>query len=398
MRTFALLLLTGVVATAADWSRFRGPNGSGISDDRTILTKWTDKDFAWRVPVPGVGHASPVIWGNRVFVTSAEKNTGKRLVLAYDLATGKPLWSRELAGGKYKTHRANSFATSTPAVDAERLYTLWATPDECVALAFDHDGKDVWKTSLGAYKSQHGFGMSPVLHQGLLIAHVQPDGAGRVVALDAKTGKQRWSLQRSGKNATYSTPCVRDNELILTNWQHGISAVDAIGGQLRWEKSVFDTTTQQRSIASPVVAGDLVLGIAGFAGGAKRLVAVRPAERGAEVWRYEAAVPQMSTPLVVGDRVFLATEMGFAVWLDAKTGKEIWKKRLDGQFHASPLLIGGRLYCASTQGKMIVLEAKDDYAVIAQNPIGEGTQATPAVADGRLVIRTDGHLVCINGK
>ena len=123
MRALWLLLLAGVVA-ADEWPRFRGPNGAGVSEEKSIPVTWTEKDFAWRVAVPGLGHSSPVIWGGRVFLTSAEKQTGRRMVLAHDLTTGKQLWRRDLDGGaKYKTHNANSFATSTPAVDAERLYT-----------------------------------------------------------------------------------------------------------------------------------------------------------------------------------------------------------------------------------------------------------------------------------
>jgi outer membrane protein assembly factor BamB len=403
---FSLCLLAAGLP-AQEWDRFRGPNGSGLGAADVPL-KWTAKDFNWKVKLPGVGHSSPVIHGERIFLTSGDKRAGHLNVLCLHTADGRTLWQHECAVRSYHMHARNSLASATPAVDGERVYVCWGTPRESIVLALDHNGKKQWQTDLGPYPSQHGFAVSPIVHAGLVIVHYQPDGDGALVALEADTGKVRWKLPRHGKNATYSTPCIRKTpgqaaELILTNWQHGITAVDPVTGKVAWEDRVFNTKYRQRAIPSPVLAGELVLGVSGFMEGAKWLVAVRPADpakgqAAREVWRVNRAVPQMATPLVKGQRVFLCTELGIATWLRADTGAVIWSKRLGGSFYASPVCIGDRLYCVSSDGKVVVLAASDRFAQLARNDLGEDTQATPALAGGRMYFRTRDHLISLGGK
>jgi outer membrane protein assembly factor BamB len=403
--TIIYFLAACPLAGAQEWTRFRGPNGAGVSEAKAIPLQWTEKDFNWKVSLPGLGHSSPVLWGERLFLSAGDLKTGRRFVLCVDVADGKIRWKQEYEGKPYKMHLRNSVATATPAVDAERVYICWATPAECVVMALDHGGKRVWQVDLGPYPSQHGFGMSPILHDGTLFVYYQPDGDGALVAFDARTGDVRWKLPRNGKNATYSTPCVcqpvgRPAEIILTNWQNGITAVEAKSGKVSWELSVFDTNKQERAIVSPVIAGDLVLGTCGFITAQKHLVAVRPGdaakgEKPKEVWRIEKFVPQMPTPVVKNDRVFLISELGIASWLRTDTGKILWSERIAGTYAASPVCIGDRLYCTATDGKVIVLAAADDFKELGRSELGEATQSTPAVAAGRIFFRTEGHLISL---
>lgn len=393
----------GQALMAEDWMRFRGPNGAGVSD-ATLPTTWTDKDYRWKSKLPGVGHSSPVLARGKVFVTSGDPKSGQRILSCLNTKDGKLLWSAESDARIYKIHKRNSHATSTPVVDGERVYVAWATPEKLLAEAFDHSGKRVWQADLGPFKSQHGYGVSLILVGDLLIVPSDQDDGGAIIGLEAATGKVRWRTPRGSKNATYSTPCVfqagqRPAELIFTNWQLGITGLDPLTGKMNWGISVFDTTTQERSIASPVVAGDLVLGTCGFVTGKKHLVAIRPGADGPkEVWRLEKAVSYLPTPLVKGDRVFLCSELGMASCLDLKTGSLIWQERLPANFSASPVCAGQHVYCVSNEGEVFVFEAADKFKLLAKNTLGEPTQSTPAIADGCIFFRTDKHVFCLGGR
>lgn len=399
----AVLLLASATAADDDWPRFRGPNGAGLSDAKLPAT-WTAKDVAWKTPLPAGGHSSPVVAGGRVFVTAADRATGKRYVVCASLADGKELWTKTTDGTKYKAHARNSFATSTPAADAERVYCLWGTPERLTAVAYTHAGGPAWEADLGPYKGGHGAGVSPVVVGGVLVVPNDQDNGGSVIGLDAKTGKKVWELPRKGKNATYSTPCVVEGKdgtpaLIFTNWTIGVTSLDPKTGKENWSASIFDTATQERAVASPVVAGDLVLVTCGFVTGKKEFVALRPGPDGPkEVWRRDREVSYMPTPLVKGDRVYLCSEQGFATCLEAKTGKELWQERLPGTFSASPVCAGDHIYCVSDKGDVFVLAAKDEFEQLGRVALGEPTQATPAIAGGKIVFRTDRSLIAVGGK
>jgi outer membrane protein assembly factor BamB len=181
-----------------------------------------------------------------------------------------------------------------------------------------------------------------------------------------------------------------------------VTAVDLKTGNVAWEISVFDVNKQERSIASPVIAGDLILGSCGFVTAQKHFVAVRPpakdGERPKEVWRLEKKVSYLPTPLVKGDRIFLCSEEGFATCLDVKTGKQIWQERIGDGFSASPVCAGDRIYCVSNDGVVVTLAASDKFQVLGQSPLGEPTQSTPAISGGRMFLRTEGHLIAVGKK
>jgi outer membrane protein assembly factor BamB len=399
-----LLLLTAAPAQGQEWTRFRGPNGSGISAAQTVPVRWSEADYNWKVRLPGVGHSSPVLWGDRIFVTSADEATGKRVLQCLRTTDGRQLWLREFGGEKAGKHQDNSFASATPAVDDRHIYVSWGNASEFLVVALDHDGKEAWRIDLGPYKAGHGFGASPIVHEGLVIVPNEQQGPSSLVALDGATGKVRWKVARESK-ATYITPCVyqprgKPAELIFSNYEHGITSLNPKTGERNWELSVYDRRHVETAIGSPIVAGDLILGTCGWLGVRQEVVAVRPepGEQAREVYRITRSAPLCTTPLVKDELLFLWSDQGIVTCADLQTGEEHWRERVPGAYYSSPICVGAHIYNVSRDGDVIVLAAGKRFEQVARNRLGEGSHSTPAVAGGRLYLRTFTHLISIGGK
>ncbi len=400
-----LWLVCGEVLDAQEWTRFRGPNGAGIGDAPDVPSAWTDANVKWKTAIPGEGHSSPVLWGERVFLTSADPESGKRLAICVDAHSGKLLWSRDFPGEKYHTHKRNSMATSTPVVDAQHVYLAWALPEQTVLMALKHDGTPIWQAELGPFDGGHGFGVSPVIVDNLVILICDQDEGGKVHALDTATGKVRWQVTRRSQQTNYATPCLfqatgHPAALIVSDWKHGVSALDPRSGATLWELDVFDLKKKERSIVSPLVAGDRVLATCGFVGAKKHFVAVRPGDvksnqPPSELWRFEKAVAHIPTPVVIGSRVYVCNEAGIATCLNVADGEQIWQERLGGNFSASLVATGDRIFCTADNGEVIVLRAADTFTELGRSHLGEVVQATPAIAHGRIYFRTAGHLIAV---
>jgi outer membrane protein assembly factor BamB len=408
---FLILAATTVpVASAQDWTRFRGPNGTGVSDSKGIPVTWTEKDFRWRVTLPGESHSNPVVWGDKLVLESATNSGTERLLLCLSKEDGKELWSKKYPMAANPKHKLNSFASSTPAVDAERVYALFADADKYLVKAWDHSGKEVWTVNLGPFKSQHGLGASPIVYDEKLIVTNDQDGDSFIVALDLKTGKQVWKCPRRGveQNTAYGTPTILERkglptQILTTSFAHGISGLDAKTGTLLWEAKVFD----KRAVSSPVVAGDLVFGSCGSGGGGNFVAAVKLGGKGDVTsshlaYTVKASAPYVPTPVVQGERIFWVSDDGFASCVEAATGRIVWKERIGekagGNFYGSPVLINGKIYCSSSKGEVVVLAASDEFKVLSRNPLGEGTHSTPCIDGDRLYMKTFTHLVCLGGK
>lgn len=408
-------------ADGGRWPRFRGANGAGISDASTVPAKWTEADYSWKIELPGIGHSSPVVWNDRIFVTCGDSATAGRTVLCVDAADGHIVWRRDFPSKPGRQHRDNSYATATPAVDADGLIVTWTTPDDVVLLALDLEGRELWRRNLGPFITVHGSGSSPILFGDLaILVNDQEDpnllpgrkkdppapvGKSFIIAVDRKTGQTRWQLERRTTFSGYSTPCVRQAddgrpELIFTSTAHGIFGVDPTRGAVNWE---FGQPFLDRAISSPVLASGLV--IAGHGAGlrATRYLAVRPGSRGQgrePVLAYEVtkSIPLVPTPLVKDDRLFFWTDDGVASCLKASSGEEVWRERVGGSFYGSPVWVNGRLYCISKTGEVVVLAAADKFELLARVPLGESSYATPAVAGGVMYLRTSSHLFSLGGK
>lgn len=423
MTRLILLFLYFTVSLPAEetkWNRFRGPNGTGIDTSEELPVKWTDKNFEWKTAIPGKGHGSPVIWGDRIFLLSAvaeplpptneakkkKKRKGKPalpykwVALAVSRSSGKILWKKEFSPRKFKGHRFNSPATSTAAVNQDRVIFSWGTADELTLVSLSHEGELQWEKNMGPVVGGHGFGASPILHNGLVILNNdQEKGAGNLFALKADSGDEAWTVSRKSLRISYSVPCIYHDNLVFVNWQHGFTAINPANGQVVDDKSVFNLDTNERAISSPVVVGDLVIGTCGFTANPKHCVAMKLVDgKWTEVWRVEKNVPHIPSVIARDDLLFLWDDAGIVTCVETATGKQVWKERLpnmEGSCFGSPVSDGKHIFCADESGNIHVIAASDTYQYLTFNPLGETCKTTPAIAGGTLYIRTEGTLHAI---
>jgi outer membrane protein assembly factor BamB len=407
-----LAVLPALVSKGQEWTRFRGPNGQGISDAETIPVKWTEKDYNWKIKLPGGGHSSPVLWGEKLFITSGDQKTTHSIIIALNALDGKELWQKEYVLSKYRPNRLNSFATATPAVDAEHVYVLFTSPEETTLAALDHAGMEIWSRKFEGVHCQHGAGSSPIIIDEIVVFTHEHEGDGTDaksawIAVNRKTGKTHWALERkTSPKTSYSTPCVYspitgDSQLIFTSLAHGMTGVDQRTGNVVWE-SAFAFIS--RVISSPVIADGLLIGTCGDYGAGKRLIAIRPgaddkSSQPTEIYKIESsAAPYVPTSIAKDGLLFTFHDRGDVSCLRSATGEQIWREKPAGRFFGSPVWVDGKLYCITVDGDVVVVRAAETYELLAVNPLGETSHATPAVAGGRMYLRTYSHLFSIGGK
>jgi outer membrane protein assembly factor BamB len=401
----AALLLLAAELSAADWPRFRGPNGTGSADDKNIPVEFgVDKNLLWKTAIPGVGYSSPIVWDKRIFLESAAAEGKERLLVCLDSADGKVLWSKAVSGSKAHTHLKNTLASSTPATDGQRVYTSFWDGQDVYLHAFDFKGKELWKRDLGSFKSQHGSGGSPMVWQDKVFFNFDQDGAAAILAFDAKTGKPLWQKRREPFRTCYSTPFILEQgdsapELIVASTA-GITSYKPANGETNWDWVwKFTEKMPQRTVGSPIFSNCLIIAASGDGSGSRATVAVRPGAKPSLVWSGGKSFPYVPTMLTRGDHIYFVNDRGLAACHDAKTGSEVWNERLGGSFHASPVLIDGKVYAPGEDGVVYVFAAEPKFTLLAKNKLdGEYFAATPAVANGQLYIRGKGHLYCIGKR
>ena len=407
---FFILSVCSVV-NGENWSRFRGPNGQGHSSEKNMPVKWTAEDYLWTVELAGRGHSSPVIYGQKVFITSATKDNSTMRLAAYNTGDGKELWSKEYKLKPARMHRLNSAAASTPAVDNKHIYSLWYGEDTTQLTALDHAGNEVWSRDFGDTSPSHGPCTSPILYKGLVIFtqeqnedSKQPDS--KWIAVKKDSGDIQWTVGRGRTDkGSYSVPCIYTDKsgkdvIIFSSRQHGISAVEPGTGEIVWEaKDILP----ERAVSSPVICGDIILGTCGSGGGGKQLAAVRaPAKPGEEAevlyTSNERFVPYVSTGIGENNLAFFFHDQGKVTCLDSRTGEVKWSEKPVGKYYSSPVCADGKLYCMDMDGKVVVLRAAETYEVLGITDLGQETQASVAIADGKIFLRTLTHLICIENK
>jgi outer membrane protein assembly factor BamB len=349
-----------------------------------------------------------VVWGEKLFVGSADPSNGTRMLFAVRTTDGEILWKKDYPATIHAKHQHNSFSSCTPACDADHVYFAWATPEEYHLIALDHQGQEVWRVDLGKFIARHGFGASPIVYEDMVIITNDQEGESSLVAVDRKNGDMRWRIPRRSlapQSASYSTPMIYtrpggEDELIVNSWAHGITSHNPRTGEINWEAPVF----KLRTVGSPILAGGLIWGSCGEGAGNNSVVAITPGDKNGGKPEVKFSVgpksmwPYVPTMIAAGDLVFLWGDTGIVTCVDARTRQQLWQQRIGGTHFASPIRIGDRIFGISAQGEVIVLAVAPEFKELARISLGDESNATPAVADGTLFLRTQTKLMSVGGK
>jgi outer membrane protein assembly factor BamB len=387
LRPLALLLTLPALALAAtnDWPGWRGPTADGQADPaQNPPLKWSDKEnILWRTPLPGRGHSSPTLGGNQIFLTTADAD--RQLVLCLDRASGRPLWDTVVHQGKLVTggHRNGSAASSSVAWDGERLYINFLNDNAVHTTALDRSGKILWQRRVAEFVVHQGFGSSPVVHEGLVIVTADSRGGGKVAGLDKRTGAIVWEQPRP-KIANYASPAVvraHGRAQVVVAGCNLVASFDPLTGRKLWE---IEGSTEE-TVVTAVTDGQRV-----FVGGGypkNHTMAVEADGSGRLAWQNgtRAYVPSM---LVKDGHVFAVLDAGHAVCWKSDTGEERWREKVDRDFYSSPVMVGNRVYVTSQRGLTSVFEATPaKFTLLAQNQLGDEAFATASISGGRIYLR-----------
>lgn len=413
-------------ALGANWPQWRGAEGSGVSEEPNLPAEWSSqKNIAWKTPIPGRGHSSPIVFGKQIFLTTSIEGAilpdakpvkhklrgedfvhpdsvgGRRgqtlKVLALDSETGKILWEQTAYEGAVydDRHKKNTYASPTPVSDGKHVFVYFESQG---LFSYDFNGKLAWKSSLGGIRTLGmGAGTSPVLFEDLVLVQCdQDEGEGSFVAgISKKDGKLVWKTPRK-TNISWSTPIlVRSGgkHQLIASGDQTIVAYDPKNGKELWHSAGLLANV----VPSPVAGHDMVFVSAGYP--QKRTYALRlgsPQDRIA--WTYEKGTGYVPSPILYGDYLYLMTDKGLVTCLDARTGALRYEGKrvpVPATFSASPVAFDGKIFLTSEDGDTFVLKAGPDHEIVGTNSLGEPVYASPAIANGQLFIRTDKNLYCI---
>lgn len=382
----------GFDISASDWPWWRGPsrNGTASSEQSPPVEFGESQNVVWQSPVPGRGHGSPTVCGPRVFLTTADEETGSQSVLCFDRSTGKELWNTTVhASGGMRKNNKSTASSSTPACDGERVIVNFPNDGKLITTALDLDGKPLWQTAISNYVVHQGYGSSPALYQDLVIVSADNKGGGALAALDRKTGQIIWKRERPEK-PNYPSPTLvhthGKDQLIMVGCDMIVS-YDPKTGNTNWETE--GATTE--CVTSTLTDGELVYTSGGYP--KNHMSAIRTdGSSDSIVWENDSRLYVPS--LVIRDGyLYGVLDAGIATCWKADTGEEMWKARLGGTFSSSPVLVGDKIFVSSEAGDVFVFVAKpDSFEQIAKNQLGQEVFATPTIVDSRIY-----HRVALRG-
>ena len=433
-------MLAVPILTAENWPQWRGPSGIGVSNEKGFPTEWSSTaNIAWKAPLRGLGVSSPIVWGERVFVTyqlgtnplkpgthpslvqgpeaatSGEHPLGgarsrggaePKIVLAvaaFDRKSGAQLWEYtfDAEGPIPQTHEKRNLATPSPVTDGERVYA-WFSNGQLAAL--DMNGKLIWTRHLGREYSpidiDWGQASSPVVYQDRLILPCYYPSSSFLLALDKRTGKEAWRTEREKGLISYSTPLIIETaqgpELVL-NTSGDVEAFDPVTGKLLWQY----TESTRFAIPMPVYDAGVLYMSRGYR--SSPYLAIRAGGRGDithtnVAWRVANGAPYLSSLVFYDGLLYMANELGIVTSMDAKTGEPVWRERVGGYYSASPVAADGKIYLLSETGEMLVLRAGRKPEVLARSDVGEQCIASPAFSNRQIFIRTDRNLIAVGRR
>ena len=399
------LLCVGAASTtpnvqSENWPAWRGPRGDSTSADQNAPANWDPSTALWKTKLPGIGHASPIVWGDRIFTVTALADSKERVLLCLDRATGKILWSQAVVQGPLeKLHQENSYASGTPATDGERVYVVFRVGDDLVAAAHDFaTGKQLWLVRPGTHAGEWGFSNEPVLYKDKVLIDGDGKGDSFLTALSRADGKELWRVPRTHKGISYSAPFVREMAGRIQLVQCGdrcVTGFDPDTGKALW---TVDGPSEE-FVASPAYSEKTGMVYVSSSWPKRVLLAIKPDGSGNVtqthvVWRDDKGAPYVPSLLVAGDFLLSENVGGTAFCYDAATGKVFWQEKL-GRHHASPFLLNGLVYFINDDGQIHVVKPGPDFDRKAQYELGEPCYASPAVSDGQVFLRGFSHLFCI---
>jgi len=418
------LTLLPLPALAENWPRFRGPTGQGLSSETNLPTRWSPaENIAWKTEIPGQAWSSPIVWDNRVFLTTATDEGAACHVLCLDADSGKILWDKEVfRQSPGRKENRNSYATPTPVTDGRHVYAVFAGGS---IACLDFSGNVTWTNHDVDFYSKHGLGASPILYNDLLIMPF--DGSARtgelkigwlipwdgafILALDKSTGKQKWKATRGLSRQAHVTPQVVD----LDGHPQLISAAGDVvqghnpttGDQLWTFHSTGEGVVPSLVTADLPNIGKVAFTASGFIPSPDRthIRAIRldPNAKGDItpthlLWEYDQDITHIPSFLYAHNLLFTVSESGIAQCLDAKTGHQLWRNRLPGTYAASPVAANGKIYFLNTNGDTTIIGVSPTFNVLARNSLEEHCESSPAPSNNRIFIRGQSHLFCISDQ
>jgi outer membrane protein assembly factor BamB len=410
-------MLWSVSVCADNWPAWRGADGLGITREKNLPVHWSaTENIRWKIALPDRGNSSPIVWGNRIFITQALEKEERLTVMGFDRAGGRRLWqSGTSPAGKYPTHKTNPYGSSSPVTDGERVMAWFGSAG---LFCFDLDGKELWHRDLGRQSHIWGYGSSPVIHGDLCLLNFGPGERSFLIALNKKTGETVWQVdvpQRrwpdrmdgfagkpDGESGSWSTPLVLEvngRDEVIVSWPGQLRGFDPKTGKEQWHCDGLDPLVY----ASPIYGEGIIAAMSGFMGSA---IAVRTGGSGDvtathRLWKKDRTKNRICSGVITGGHIYVMNMEGVAECLDLKTGRMIWEERVAGpgpksDSWSSMVLAGDRIYLPNQSGDVIVLRASPKFGVLAVNSIGrEMCNASLAVSEGELFLRTDAHLWCI---
>ncbi len=407
-------------AGAEDWARLRGPNGTGVVAEATPV-KFTAKDLIWKTAIPGVGHGSPIVVGERVFLQSSSADSKTRSLYCLGAKSGKIEWSQAVGGQKADAiHKKNTPASSTPASDGKCVFaSVW--DGSAIALyAYDiTEGKLIWRTALGAFSGAHGAGHSPMVYEGVVYLNIDSDSSAKLVAVDAKLGTEPWKADRLKERASYTTPMILEAKgkpaQLLLGTSTTVDSYDPRTGKVNW---TYTVGTKLRAVGQPILAGGNLVTYMGEGGKGRHMVSVKTDGSGdvsktAKAWELNDAskTPYVPSALAHGDHIYWVNDTGFAGCLEAETGKIVWYERCCSKgvssspilvkegVASSPIPVKDAILVFDEDGKAVAFRASPKgFEKLGESTLGEAVLSSPAAAGGRLFVRGAEHLFCFGPK
>ena len=406
LRTFVALLCLAPSAAAENWPGWRGPRGDGTSSETHVPRRWsglTGEAIVWKTALPGEGHSSPIVWGDKVFITTANVETQERLLICCARNDGRILWTRTVIKAPLeRKHRENSFASSTPATDGEQVYVAFLDQADAVVAASDLNGNPLWQVRPGQFASMHGFSSSPVIFEDKVIVNGDHDGDAWIAALSRKDGRVLWKIARENKTRSYCTPLIRElagrTQMILSG-SKCVASYNPRTGDRHW---IIDGPTEQ-FVASIVYNSkhDMLFVTGGYPD--LHLLGVRPNGSGNVTashiaWRANKGVSYVPSPIAEGDYFLVLSDAGIASCYHAGTGALLWQQRVGRHAHSSLISAESLVYFTTDEGRTTVVKPGPQYAEVAVSELGQNCYSSPAVSDGQIFLRGEKELFCIGSR